>query len=85
MIYTYVTGAADGLGKAIAQCYAENGMKVIVSDINAEQGLRVDEEIKSGGGEASAAIIGAIVMWKFNNGQSDIVRKIELLFDTTYR
>ncbi len=48
-----VTGASDGLGKAIAMCYAENGMKVVVSDINAEKGYRVIEEIKSTGGEAS--------------------------------
>lgn len=48
-----VTGAADGLGKAIAQCYAENGIKVIVSDIDAEKGLKAVEEFKASGGEAS--------------------------------
>lgn len=48
-----VTGAADGLGKAIAQCYAENGIKVIVSDIHAEKGAKVVEELKANGGEAS--------------------------------
>ncbi|WP_275900986.1 SDR family NAD(P)-dependent oxidoreductase [Paenibacillus periandrae] len=47
-----VTGAADGLGKAIALCYAENGMQVVVSDINVEKGQQVVEEIKSKGGEA---------------------------------
>lgn len=48
-----VTGASDGLGKAIAMCYAENGMKVVVSDINDEKGSSVVEEIKSTGGEVS--------------------------------
>jgi len=48
-----VTGAADGLGKAIALCYAENGIKVVVSDIHAEKGLEVVEEIKANGGEAA--------------------------------
>ncbi|MFS0880587.1 SDR family NAD(P)-dependent oxidoreductase [Metabacillus niabensis] len=48
-----ITGAADGLGEAIAQCYAENGMKVIVSDVNMEKGFRVVEQIKSKGGEAT--------------------------------
>lgn len=48
-----VTGAADGLGKAVSLCYAENGMKVVVSDINPEKGMQVVEEIKSNGGEAS--------------------------------
>ncbi|MFD0698441.1 SDR family NAD(P)-dependent oxidoreductase [Paenibacillus sp. GCM10027628] len=48
-----VTGAADGIGKAIALCYAENGVKVVVSDIHTEKGLKVVEEIQSNGGEAS--------------------------------
>lgn len=48
-----VTGAADGLGQAVALCFAENGMRVIVSDINAEKGTKLVDEIKSLGGEAS--------------------------------
>ncbi|WP_139991495.1 SDR family NAD(P)-dependent oxidoreductase [Paenibacillus paridis] len=48
-----VTGAADGLGKAVAQCYAENGIKVVVSDINADKGKKTVEEIKAGAGEAT--------------------------------
>ncbi|MCA0755768.1 SDR family oxidoreductase [Paenibacillus sp. N4] len=48
-----VTGAADGLGKAISLCYAENGMKVVVSDIQAEKGMKIVDEIRSKGGEAS--------------------------------
>lgn len=48
-----ITGAADGLGQAIAQCFAENGMKIVVSDVNVEKGSRVVEDIKFSGGEAS--------------------------------
>src|SRR5690606_2409029 len=48
-----VTGASDGLGQAVALCFAENGMKVIVADINAEKGVKLVEEIKSQGGEAT--------------------------------
>jgi NAD(P)-dependent dehydrogenase (short-subunit alcohol dehydrogenase family) len=48
-----VTGSADGLGKAIAQCYAENGMKVVVSDSSADKGMQVVQEINANGGEAS--------------------------------
>ncbi|GAE31538.1 SDR family NAD(P)-dependent oxidoreductase [Halalkalibacter hemicellulosilyticus] len=48
-----VTGAAEGLGKAISKCYAENGMKVVVADINTTKGLELVKEIKSQGGEAS--------------------------------
>lgn len=48
-----VTGAALGLGKAISLCFAENGMKIVVSDVDVEKGERLVEEIKSKGGEAS--------------------------------
>ncbi|CAH1195616.1 2,5-dichloro-2,5-cyclohexadiene-1,4-diol dehydrogenase [Paenibacillus auburnensis] len=48
-----VTGAADGLGEAIAQCYAENGMRVVVTDINNGKGQQTVEQIKAQGGEAS--------------------------------
>lgn len=48
-----VTGASDGLGEAVALCYAENGMKVVAADINVEKGTKLVEEIRSSGGEAS--------------------------------
>lgn len=48
-----ITGAADGLGEAIAQCYADNGMKVVVSDIHAEKGKKVVDQINAKGGEAA--------------------------------
>lgn len=47
-----VTGAADGLGKAIAETYAANGMNVVVSDVNENQGQKVVENIINLGGEA---------------------------------
>lgn len=48
-----VTGAGSGIGLAIAQSYAKEGAKVIVSDINDEHGNQAVEKIKSEGGEAS--------------------------------
>lgn len=48
-----VTGAGSGIGLAIAQAYAKEGAKVIVSDINEEHGNEAVEKIKSEGGEAS--------------------------------
>lgn len=48
-----VTGAGSGIGLAIAQSYAKEGAKVIVSDINKEHGNQAVEKIKSEGGEAS--------------------------------
>jgi NAD(P)-dependent dehydrogenase (short-subunit alcohol dehydrogenase family) len=48
-----VTGAGSGIGLAIAELYAKEGAKVIVSDINEEHGKEAVEKIKSQGGEAS--------------------------------
>ncbi|WP_378106629.1 SDR family NAD(P)-dependent oxidoreductase [Chryseobacterium sp. sg2396] len=48
-----VTGAGSGIGLAIAELYAEEGAKVIVSDINEENGNQAVEKIRSNGGEAT--------------------------------
>lgn len=44
----FVTGAASGLGYATAQMIVENGGRVLLADINAEAGARVEEELGSG-------------------------------------
>lgn len=49
-----VTGAASGMGKAIAEAYASEGAKVVVSDLNLEGANAVAEAIKATGGEAFA-------------------------------
>lgn len=48
-----VTGAGSGIGLAVAEAYAKEGAKVIVSDINEEHGKKAVEDIKANGGEAS--------------------------------
>lgn len=47
-----VTGAGQGIGEAYAKRCAAEGMKVVVAELNAEQGERVVAEIKSAGGQA---------------------------------
>lgn len=47
-----VTGAGSGMGKAIATLYAQEGAKVVVSDINEEAARAVVQEIQANGGEA---------------------------------
>ena len=47
-----VTGAASGMGKAVAELYAKEGAKVIVSDINEEGAQTVVAGIKENGGTA---------------------------------
>ncbi|MGA8339422.1 MAG: SDR family oxidoreductase [Solirubrobacteraceae bacterium] len=47
-----VTGAGQGIGEAAAIKMAEEGAKIVVSDINEETGNAVAERIRGGGGEA---------------------------------
>lgn len=46
-----ITGAASGIGEAIAKIYAKNGAKILAVDIDAARLERVAQEIKSDGGE----------------------------------
>lgn len=48
----FVTGAAQGIGKAIAFALAKEGADIIVSDINLELATKTAEEIKSLGVKA---------------------------------
>lgn len=47
-----VTGAASGIGEAVAVALAKAGAFVYVADIDEENGSRVANEITSGGGQA---------------------------------
>jgi NAD(P)-dependent dehydrogenase (short-subunit alcohol dehydrogenase family) len=47
-----VTGGASGIGRAAALAFASEGGRVSLSDIDAEQGQAVVEEIESLGGQA---------------------------------
>lgn len=49
-----VTGAAKGIGQAIAERYADEGAKVIISDINAEGLQVVADGISAKGGTVTA-------------------------------
>ncbi|MBA4686304.1 MAG: SDR family oxidoreductase [Candidatus Galacturonibacter soehngenii] len=47
-----VTGASSGIGKAIAMCYAQHGMKVVCANRNPQKGEETVNEIKAAGGDA---------------------------------
>jgi len=41
-----VTGAASGIGKAVAHRLSERGINVLVADINIDDGVTVSEDLK---------------------------------------
>jgi NAD(P)-dependent dehydrogenase (short-subunit alcohol dehydrogenase family) len=47
-----VTGAANGIGRAIAHAFADEGAKVVLADIDEDAGEEVAAEISDRGGEA---------------------------------
>lgn len=52
-----VTGAGSGIGHAVALVFAKQGAHVHVVDLNETQAIAVVNEIKSGGGKATAHVI----------------------------
>ena len=52
-----VTGAAQGIGSAIARRFAEAGASVVLADIQLEKAEGVAERIRSDGGRAHAMVV----------------------------
>lgn len=48
----FVSGGGSGIGRAVAEAYAREGAKVVISDINTEHGDETVKAIKDAGGEA---------------------------------
>lgn len=47
-----VSGSGSGIGRAVAEAYAREGARVVITDINEEHGQQTVDAIKSAGGEA---------------------------------
>jgi 3-hydroxybutyrate dehydrogenase len=53
----FVTGAASGIGKAIAEIYAREGAKVAIADMNMAAAQAAAEELKARGASAMAVAV----------------------------
>lgn len=62
-----VTGAASGMGKAIAKLFAQEGAKVVVADYNAEGAADVAKQITATGGSAKAVQANVAVLAEIEN------------------
>jgi len=49
-----VTGAGRGMGRAVALAFGVEGARVVVAEVSPEHGIEVAEEIRAGGGIATA-------------------------------
>src|ERR1700759_4535317 len=49
-----ITGAASGIGRAIAAGYAREGARVVLLDVNARETAEAAKEIREAGGKAEA-------------------------------
>ena len=63
-----VTGAASGMGRATAELFADEGAKVIVTDLTLESAEVVAEGIREAGGEARA--------WALDVGDPDAIARV---------
>jgi len=69
-----VTGAASGIGKAIAELYAQNGASVAIADIDQRAADAAADAINAGGGRAIAIAMDVSDERAVNAGTDAVVR-----------
>jgi 3-hydroxybutyrate dehydrogenase len=70
-----ITGAASGIGKAIAELYAKNGASVAIADINQQAADAAAAEINAAGGKAFGVAMDVTSEDEVNAGTEAVVAK----------
>jgi len=70
-----ITGAASGIGKAIAELYAKNGASVAIADINQQAADAAAAEINAAGGKAFGVAMDVTSEDAVNAGTEAVVAK----------
>ena len=69
-----VTGAASGIGKAIAEKFAAEGAKIVIADLNLEAANATAAEIKATGGQAMSVAMNVTSEDQVNAGVAATVK-----------
>lgn len=70
-----ITGAASGIGKAIAMRFAEEGALVAVADLDITKANQVAEDIQTQGGQAMGVLMDVIDEKQVHAGVDRVVKK----------
>ena len=68
-----VTGGADGIGKATAIRFAQEGATVVIWDLNEEKGHETVKQIKDAGGKAAFAKVNTAVFSEVESATKQVV------------
>ncbi|MEJ1239747.1 glucose 1-dehydrogenase [Chryseolinea sp. T2] len=71
-----ITGAGSGIGKAIAELFAQQGAQVIVADLNASAAEEMVKTIQSGSGRALALPVNVAEQATFKSAVDGIIAKV---------
>jgi 3-hydroxybutyrate dehydrogenase len=69
-----VTGAASGIGKAIAQIYAREGARVAIADLNKDAVEACAAEIRATGAQAMGVAMDVTDEAQVNAGVAEVIR-----------
>ena len=79
-----ITGAGNGFGRESTLLFTKEGAKVIIADMNAEAGKKVEEEVRAAGGEATFVQVDITVPEQVKNlveATINLYGKLDILFN----